>query len=407
MNKIVILANDYPYGRIESFLENELRFMGSVVLVSCHIGCDTEKRVPPPNVTILRPDNKFFNGNKLSMALNMALSLLRKDFWKELTSSNIRPCSIRKAFRAAKTVACAEQITRYVRTSIKNGGPDKIVYYSYWMNHLALSAVKLADQTNGVCCSRCHGFDLYKRSDNGNYVPFQQMLLKRLDRVFPISDNGKQTLLKLSDVPDISEKIQVQRLGTDDYGEVAPKGQASIFTIVSCSYVTSVKRVHLIYKAIQTITSFRIRWIHFGNGELFNELSELITTGDSLHQIELRGYVPNREVLEFYKTNVASVFVNASSYEGIPVSIMEALSFGIPCIAPNICGIGEIIKDGVNGFLLDPAFQAEDLASVIVKMHNLDRKQYEELTRGARRVWEQDYNAENNYTKFHSILSTL
>ena len=65
--------------------------------------------------------------------------------------------------------------------------------------------------------------------------------------------------------------------------------------------------------------------------------------------MSLKGNVDNAALLEDYITENYYLFVNVSSSEGIPVSIMEASSVGIPCLATDVGGTGEIISDGVNG----------------------------------------------------------
>lgn len=50
----------------------------------------------------------------------------------------------------------------------------------------------------------------------------------------------------------------------------------------------------------------------------------------------------------------SDVFVLPSYYEGLPISILEAMSYGKPIISTNVGGIPEIVKDGENGFLIEP-----------------------------------------------------
>jgi len=59
----------------------------------------------------------------------------------------------------------------------------------------------------------------------------------------------------------------------------------------------------------------------------------------------------------------SDVFVLPSLFEGIPLSIAEAMSTGLPIVASNVGGIPDMIADGENGLLCDPA--AESIAQKI------------------------------------------
>jgi glycosyltransferase involved in cell wall biosynthesis/GT2 family glycosyltransferase len=81
-----------------------------------------------------------------------------------------------------------------------------------------------------------------------------------------------------------------------------------------------------------------------GTGPLFSEMTKL---SSDITNIKLLGRVENN--LEFL--NSIDLLINTSSIEGIPLTAMEAISQGVPVIAPNIGGMSELIIDGRNGFL--------------------------------------------------------
>ena len=125
--------------------------------------------------------------------------------------------------------------------------------------------------------------------------------------------------------------------------------------LVSCSELVPVKRVHLIIDILRHIET-PLRWVHFGDGRLMPELKTRVKELPDNINYELRGYVPNQGVLEFYQKNEVDLFVNVSESEGIPVSIMEAISFGIPILATDVGGVHEIVTDK-TGVLVDKTFK--------------------------------------------------
>lgn len=108
------------------------------------------------------------------------------------------------------------------------------------------------------------------------------------------------------------------------------------------------------------------------------------------------GFLPNIEVYEFYKINKIDVFINVSDSEGIPVSIMEAMSFGIPVIATNVGGVSEIVDDE-TGILLEKDFTIGDAIEALNRI--LEFKSEEERIRIKRKLYEK-FDAEKNYKEF-------
>ena len=66
---------------------------------------------------------------------------------------------------------------------------------------------------------------------------------------------------------------------------------------------------------------------------------------------EFKGHVTNREILHFYRHNHITCFLSTSESEGLPYSIIEAVSFGIPVFACDVGGIAEIVKEDIGRLL--------------------------------------------------------
>jgi glycosyltransferase involved in cell wall biosynthesis len=76
----------------------------------------------------------------------------------------------------------------------------------------------------------------------------------------------------------------------------------------------------------------------------------------------------------------ADVFVLASHHEGLPVTVMEALTLGVPVVAPSVGGLPEVVATGKNGLLVEPGSPTA-LADAIEQA--LDPLVHERLAAGA------------------------
>jgi glycosyltransferase involved in cell wall biosynthesis len=85
-----------------------------------------------------------------------------------------------------------------------------------------------------------------------------------------------------------------------------------------------------------------------GIGDLYDELNDFIKSRNSSN-IKLLGFVKdiNSELCN------ADIFILPSKFESFPLSILEAMSAGLPIIATNTGGIKEMVSDKMNGYLVN------------------------------------------------------
>lgn len=86
-----------------------------------------------------------------------------------------------------------------------------------------------------------------------------------------------------------------------------------------------------------------------GDGELRSILERKIKKYKLKEKIILKGYLENVSK-ELKKSDI---YVMSSNYEGLPLSILEAMACGLPIIATNVGGIPEVVTNNKNGILVD------------------------------------------------------
>jgi len=277
---------------------------------------------------------------------------------------------------------------------------DKSILYSYWGDKLAVLIPFLRKTTPGfTSVVRFHRTDLYEEFKQG-YIPFRSVLFPAIDHFIFISEDGKKYLTRkyLQWV----HNQHLFRLGVPDQG-INPQGKTDVLHLVSCSYMVSVKRIPLLIAALMQL-DIPVKWTHIGSGSQWEEMNRLIEELPQNVEVELKGGLTNSEVVGYYKQTPIDLFINVSESEGVPVSIMEALSFGIPVIATDAGGTSEIVDNAV-GCLLRVNTNATEIASAI---NDFYRQPYRETLRvNARNRWMARCNAEQNYTIFADFLKSL
>lgn len=95
----------------------------------------------------------------------------------------------------------------------------------------------------------------------------------------------------------------------------------------------------------------KIKLLIGGNGET-KSLNEFIKKNQLEGLVEFLGWVEKRKKIEVF--NNSDIFILPSYKEGLPLSILEAMSYGMPIISSKVGGIPEIVINNRNGILIEP-----------------------------------------------------
>lgn len=384
----------FPYKEgAEAFIENEIsvasKYFDNIYIVPMYY--DETIRKIPNNAIIIKPPLKSkkdlikygVKGLNFKDGYQLAQEFFNIKAWKKLNSI--------KFFVTQSLIYLSLKNSKAVN-QILNNIKSVDVLYSYWGNGWG-SVIPMLKELQNTYVSRFHRFDLYNERDS--VFLFRKVALKRLNKAIFISKHGES--YEHAAYPSINFDSIVSYLGTHDHG-ISTKSRDGKIRILSCSRIVPVKRVELIYQALLKYGNPKIEWTHIGDGALMMELQHLIQRTPHEFSVRLLGNVSNQEIMRYYSLNPVDLFINVSSSEGLPVSIMEAISFNIPIVATNVGGTSEIVNPK-TGVLIEDNPALEEICEAI--------KTVLSHTYSPREFWEENFNAEKNYHKFYQEIQKL
>ncbi len=121
---------------------------------------------------------------------------------------------------------------------------------------------------------------------------------------------------------------------------------------------------------------------------------------DFIHQL---GWIGKEEKEKYLRE--CSIFVLPTYFEGLPMSLLEGMSYECACIASAVGGIPQVIDDGENGMLILPK-DKESLKNAIKKMI-CDESMQRKLGIAARQKVEEEFELKNSINRLENIYSTL
>ena len=341
-----------------------------------------------------------------SKSIGLLMHVFLKDFFTDIFNVSYILQSKKRFALFAAALSKSKQIASYFRDTPAD---NNSIYLSLWFSDIAL-VLSILKNKNLIpnYFTRAHGRDLFEyREPKTGKLPFRRFLLGQANGIFSVSEAGKIYLQQK--YPKYVKKIHTQYLGTANICTNSALSRG-IFTITSCAKVRNIKRIHLIAEAILKL-NFAIKWIHIGDENIgsvndysvksYQKLIEEIEINENIDHIR-KGQISQYEIFEIYKKEHINLFINVSETEGLPVSIMEAISFGIPVIATNVGGTSEIVNEH-TGILLSKDFEINELIEKIESFRN-SKYTTPEFRHGVRKFWEQNFSAEKNYNDFAKNL---
>ena len=183
--------------------------------------------------------------------------------------------------------------------------------------------------------------------------------------VCSISYFGRSQIMLWSS-PSDWDKLEVTPLGTDVSGWLPAtfRERPAPFELISVGRLAAVKGYPLLIDAVARLVDQGrdVRLTLVGDGPERSYLEEQSGRLGITSKIIFAGWKNQAALQELYQNS--DLCVLSSFAEGVPVVLMEAMAAGLPCVAPRITGIPELIRHGIDGILVTPS-DTEELAGAI------------------------------------------
>ena len=363
MNKInvLVLTSSYPFGKGESFIEGELSFLSQQPELMVDL-CPTFPRGDYKDDAVeISGDYYNFSLIKFKYIYFLIKFLFQHPFllFRSIKFSLVK--SLNLSFRNLVLIPKAT----YMYYTIFDKRQYEFIYI-HWMSapcQLGLILHLFTSVDYGVTG---HRWDLVENNNLVKKFDFASFIRVISEGSLKLFDEKLLCLFK--------SKIEVIKIGVP-IRDSLPSLELKNNRIISVGNLIPVKGHRYLVQAIEQLKmqGTNVFLDIIGDGSCKKELQNMILKKNLSMNVRLLGSLPHAEVLTYLGSREYDVFVLPSidlgggEHEGLPVSLMEAMNFDLPCISTKTGSINELIEDGYNGMLVVDK-QPIDLANAISKL---------------------------------------
>jgi len=286
---------------------------------------------------------------------------------------------------------------------LKRINPDIVHVQTTTMSIIGVLAKKLLRKPYVVWG---RGSDIYTPWLFKNRI--SRLVLKNADAVIALTEDMKKEMQKTCDkdiyvIPNgvdfekfwnLSKKDIRRKLGITNEQRI----------VISVGSLRPVKGIKYLIQAMSVLRqkNTKANLMLVGDGEERQNLEELVEELNLGDYITFAGEVPNEKIPEYM---VASdVFALPSLSEGFGIVNLEAMASGLPAVVSNVSGLPEIIKDGENGFLVEPRNPLEIAKKIQLLLE--DNKLRERISRNNKEK-AKSYNWESVVEKLEKVYQAV
>jgi len=236
-------------------------------------------------------------------------------------------------------------------------------------------------------------FDDFQENNHGLSISLQKMIRNWSINKSNLIITPSQHLKNFIDKIGFDKNIFVINNGVNIEQHNKVVLENNIIQLLVVSRLVSQKNIDSIIKAVKVMENENIILNIVGDGSEINNLKLLVKKYELDKKINFIGKIENTKLNEYLKN--ADIFIQASNYEGLPHSILEAMNFEIPILSTDVGGCSVLLNKGERGYIIPMPVSEVEISEGIRKIIN-NKNEAKSKARLAKNYLNQEHNFNTN-----------
>ena len=177
-----------------------------------------------------------------------------------------------------------------------------------------------------------------------------------------------------------------------------------IIKLVVVSRLVNQKNIDMVIKAVKRIEDKNILLNIVGDGPEVNNLKNLVKEKSLNKRVSFIGKIKNSELHNYLED--ADIFIQASNYEGLPHSILEAINYEIPILSTEVGGCSAILNKGERGYIIPMPVSEVEISEGIRTIIN-NKNEAKSKAKLAKNYLNQEHNFNTNAEIYHEKIKEV
>ena len=177
-----------------------------------------------------------------------------------------------------------------------------------------------------------------------------------------------------------------------------------IIKLVVVSRLVNQKNIDIVIKAVKRIEDKNILLNIVGDGPEVNNLKNLVKEKSLNKRVSFIGKIKNSELHNYLED--ADIFIQASNYEGLPHSILEAINYEIPILSTEVGGCSAILNKGERGYIIPMPVSEVEISEEIRTIIN-NKNEAKSKVKLAKNYLNQEHNFNTNAEIYHEKIKEV